>query len=527
MAELTYIEHLNIPVKYRGNILHAYEYNATVGKINEIIDSLHTSYEFTKNFPRFDKIDDIFASTGAGTPVMINNEYGKLYPITSSAYVLIDNTKNLDDELALLNSQITSGLTDVLNKIAQTNELINTNLEYSYARAQLLVDDLRENVNSQINDVETNVSNIHTELTNSINNTKELSYAYSYSLYSELLSDTSDKLSTINNEITQLQSVVDGNNELSYAYSYSLYSELLSDTSNKLGDIHNEINQLHDTVSDNHALSYAYSYSLYSELLSDTSDKLSTINNEITQLQSVVDGNNELSYAYSYSLYSELLSDTSNKLGDIHNEINQLHDTVSDNHVLSYAYTDTRVNELSNDTTNKLEQLREYVNQLNTELTGIVQELAAQHTIDVSNILSYIPSYVAGFGINISDENEVSVNTSAIVDNNSIYVNELGQLVVNNEVVLANAESKFKFIDENGNWVGDMANVKNYIDNSVNDVRGDLTTLIENNASDIAELRGDMNTEVTNLYTYVNKFAEYDTYGKNYKLSEEFIQSQE
>ena len=447
MAELTYIEHLNIPVKYRGNILHAYEYNATVGKINEIIDSLQVSYEFTKNFPRFDKIDDIFASTGAGTPVMINNEYGKLYPITSSAYVLIDNTKNLDDELALLNSQITSGLTDVLNKIAQTNELINTNLEYSYRRAQSLVSELRENVNSKINDVKTNVSNIHTELTDSINDTKELSYAYSYSLYSELLSDTSDKLSTINNEINQLQSVVDGNNELSYAYSYSLYSELLSDTSDKLSNIHNEIGQLQDTV--------------------------------------------------------------------------------SDNHVLSYAYTDTRVNELSNDTTNKLEQLREHVNQLNTEFTSIVQELAAQHTIDVSNILSYIPSYVAGFGINISDENEVSVNTSAIVDNNSIYVNELGQLVVNNEVVLANAESKFKFIDENGNWVGDMANVKNYIDNSVNDVRGDLTTLIENNASDIAELRGDMNTEVTNLYTYVNKFTEYDSYGKNYKLSEEFIQSQE
>ena len=407
MAELTYIEHLNIPVKYRGNILHAYEYNATVGKINEIIDSLQVSYEFTKNFPRFDKIDDIFASTGSGTPVMINNEYGKLYPITSSAYVLIDNTKNLDDELAILNSQITSGLTDAFDKIAQTNELISTNLEYSYIRAHSLVSELRENVNSKINDVETNVSNIHTELTDNINDTKELSYAYSYSLYSELLSDTSDKL------------------------------------------------------------------------------------------------------------------------GDIHNEINQLHDTVSENHVLSYAYTDTRVNELSNDTTNKLEQLREYVNQLNTELTGIVQELAAQHTIDVSNILSYIPSYVAGFGINISDENEVSVNTSAIVDNISIYVNELGQLVVNNEVVLANAESKFKFIDENGNWVGDMANVKNYIDNSVNDVRGDLTTLIENNASDIAELRGDMNTEVTNLYTYVNKFTEYDSYGKNYQLSEEFMQSQE
>ena len=375
MAELTYIEHLKIPVKYRGNILHAYEYNATVGKINEIIDSLHSTYEFNKNFPRFDKIDDIFASTGTGTPVMINNKYGKLYPITSSAYVLIDNDKNLDAELKLLNSQINSGLTDVLNKIAQTNELINTNLAYSYAyaytysyiNAKLFVDELREDVNSQINDVRTNVSNIHTELTNSINDTKDL----------------------------------------------------------------------------------------------------------------------------------------------------------------SYAYTDKRVNELSTDTTSKLGYLQKYVNDLNTYFTDIIKELSDQHTLDVSNILSYIPSYVAGFGININDSNEVSVDTSSIVDNKSIYVNERGQLVVNNEVVLANAESKFKFIDENGKWVGDMANVKNYIDDSVNSVREDLTTYINNNTSDIDELRSYVNTEVNNLYERTNKFPEYDIYGKNYQLSKEFIQSQE
>ena len=375
MAELTYIEHLKIPVKYRGNILHAYEYNATVGKINEIVDNLHSTYEFNKNFPRFDKIDDIFASTGTGTPVMINNEHGKLYPITSSAYVLIDNDKNLDTELNILNSQITSGLTDVLNKIAQTNELINTNLAYSYSyaytysyiNAKSLVDELREDVNSQINDVRTNVSNIHTELTNSINDTKDL----------------------------------------------------------------------------------------------------------------------------------------------------------------SYAYTDKRVNELSTDTTSKLGYLQKYVNDLNTYFTDIVKELGDQHTLDVSNILSYIPSYVAGFGININDENEVSVNTSSIVDNKSIYVNSYGQLVVNNEVVLANAESKFKFIDENGKWVGDMANVKNYIDDSVNNVREDLTTYINNNTSDINELRSYVNTEVNNLYERTNKFPEYDIYGKNYQLSKEFMQSQE
>ena len=315
MAELTYIEHLKIPVKYRGNILHAYEYNATVGKINEIIDSLHSTYEFNKNFPRFDKIDDIFASTGAGTPVMINNEHGKLYPITSSAYVLIDDEKNLDDELTYLNSQINSGLTDVLGKIELTNELINTNLAYSY----------------------------------------------------------------------------------------------------------------------------------------------------------------------------------------------------------SYAYTSAEA---------LVGDLRTHVNELNAYLTDIIKELEEQHTIDVSNILSYIPSYVAGFGITINDENKVSVNTTDIVDGESIYVNSYGQLVVNNDVVLAYVESNFTFIDENGNWVGDMANVKNYIDNSVNGVRDELTTYIENNTTNITELRSYVDTEVQNLYTYVNKFTEYDLYGKTYQLSYEFMETQ-
>ena len=316
MAELTYIEHLNIPKKERGHILHAYEYNATVDKINEIVDNLHTSYELNNDFPRFDKIDDIFASTGEGTPVMINNKYGKLYPITSSAYVLIDDEKNLDDELTYLNSQINSGLTDVLSKIELTNELINTNLAYSY----------------------------------------------------------------------------------------------------------------------------------------------------------------------------------------------------------SYAYTSAEA---------LVGDLRTYVNGLNTYLTDIIKELEEQHTIDVSNILSYIPSYVAGFGITINDENKVSVNTTDIVDGESIYVNSYGQLVVNNEVVLAYVESNFTFIDENGNWVGNMANVKNYIDNSVNDVRDELTTYIDNNATNITELRSYVDTEVQKIYTYVNKFTEYDLYGKTYQLSYEFMKSQE
>ena len=308
MAELTYIEHLNIEIKHRGQILHAYEYNETVAKINEIVDNLHTSYELSKDFPRFDKIDNIFPTAGKGTPVVINDKNGKLYPITSSTYVLIDDEKNLDDELTYLNSQINSGLTDVLSKIDLTNELINTNLAYSY----------------------------------------------------------------------------------------------------------------------------------------------------------------------------------------------------------SYAYTSAEA---------LVGDLRTYVDDLNTYLTDIIKELEEQHTIDVSNILSYIPSYVAGFGITINDENKVSVNTSEIVDGESIYVNSYGQLVVNNDVVLAGAENKFKFIDENGNWVGDMANVKNYIDNCDNAIREELTT-------DITELRSYVDTEVQKIYTYVNKFTEYDLYGKNYQLSYEFMETQ-
>lgn len=296
MAELTYIEHLNIEIKHRGQILHAYEYNDTVAKINEIVDNLHTSYELSKDFPRFDKIDNIFPTAGKCTPVLINDKNGKLYPITSSTYVLIDDEKNLDDELTYLNSQINSGLTDVLNKIDLTNELINTNLAYSY----------------------------------------------------------------------------------------------------------------------------------------------------------------------------------------------------------SYAYTSAEA---------LVGDLKTYVDDLNTYLTDIIKELEEQHTIDVSNILSYIPSYVAGFGITINDENKVSVNTSEIVDGKSIYVNSYGQLVVNNNIV---------------------ADVKEYVDNSINDVRDELTTYIEKNTSYINELRSYVNTEVNNLYTYIdNNCVKYDLYGKNYQLSEEFIKSQE
>lgn len=363
MSEYTYIEHLNIPVKSKGTILYSYEYNATVGKINEIIDNLHVSYEYNIQLPRFDKINDIFTSISEGSPLIINDNTGKLYPVTSSAYVITGSNTTLNDELAQLNSRINSGINRLQENITAINSLITSEHEYSYA--------------------------------------------YAYSLVNSLSNDTNSKIDEINSQISTLESA-----------------------------------------------------------------------NEIIKDQ-------------------------------------------------SYLYTDNAINGLSESTRMSLENLSNDIDSLNSYLTGIINDLVNKHDTDIENVISQIPSYAAGFGINISNDNEVSVNTSEIVDNRSIYVNELGQLVVNNEVVLANAESKFKFIDENGNWVGDMSNVKNYIDNSINDTKNDLTDLINNNANDIAQLRTDMNTEVTNIYTYVNKFSEYDTFGKDYTLSKEFLQSQE
>lgn len=142
---------------------------------------------------------------------------------------------------------------------------------------------------------------------------------------------------------------------------------------------------------------------------------------------------------------------------------------------------------------------------LNDELTGIHQDIENINA-NINNI--EIPSYIGGNGINIDENNVVSLDASYLIENvekPSIYLNEQGKLVVNNEVVLANAESQFKFIDEHGNWVGDMANVKNYIDEQDN---------VLNNKID---------TNINEMYTYVSKFTEYDTFGKTYSPTDEFI----
>ena len=169
--------------------------------------------------------------------------------------------------------------------------------------------------------------------------------------------------------------------------------------------------------------------------------------------------------------------DTTYILGDVTSDIISLDEDVT--------YIDTKLDET--------------INKLNT----YVDEL----TDKIDNINIEIPSYIAGDGINI-DNNVVSLDASYLieeVEKPSIYLNEEGKLVVNNEVVLVNAETKFKFIDETGNWVGDMANVKNYID--------EQDTAINNK----------IDTSVNEIYTYVSKFTEYEVFGKNYSPSDEFI----
>ena len=297
MAEFSYIEHLNIPVKYKGSILHSYEYNATVNKINEIVDNLHISYEYHQTVPNFTVTHDPLISQSPGTGVTINNDkQGKLYPITNSSYVITGEHTTLNDDLNNIKEDIINNFTYVCEQIANIDEHVS---------------ELSQDTNFRINE-----------------------------LYSK-----------INNEIL------------------------------------NTITTYNDNL--NHDISELHSY----------------VTEKVSEILSLID-----SFSFDFS---------------------------------------------------------------------------------------------AGSGILIEDK-----TISTYVDNQTIYVNSYGQLVVNKEVVLAGAETQFKFIDEHGNWVGDMNNVKNYIDNSVNTAYNTL--------------KGDIN----DIYAYITKFTEYDEYNKDYKLSEDFINMQ-
>ena len=296
MAEFSYIEYLNIPIKYKGSILHSYEYNATVEKINEIVDNLHFSYETSLNFPKFDETNDPLISQAQGTGVIINNtKSGKLYPVTNSSYVITGPETTLDMDLNSIRSNIVNNFSYLCEKLAEADSKI-------------------DNQNS--------------------------------------------------------------------------YFET------KLSELYN------------------------------------TINNDI--LETVI--------AYKNSLEGEI------------------------------------------------EEVSSYINEKISYVLSLINDV----------------EYSAGLGITINDKT-ISVDTTTIVDNNTIYVNERGQLVVNKEVVLQDAEKNFTFINERGEWVGDMANVKNYIDDSVNTAY----TYLKNDISDI--------------YAYMTKFTEYEALHKNYQLSEEFI----
>lgn len=323
---LTYIEHLDIPIKYRGSILHSYEYNSTVDKINEIIDNLQVSYVISNELPKFNKIENVFNHDTDGVGTILTDNSSKLYPVTSSAYVIIDNEHTLDDTLSYLNSTISVNLTDV------------------------------------------------------------------------------------NDNITYIKSLIDTNKILSYAYTYEMYSQLNGYLIGKLND-------------------------------------------------------------------------------EIGTSINDIDDKLTS----TYAYIENQIHELSNNLT-----------YLNSYFIDIIGDIKRTHSLDISDVISKIPHYTSGNGINISDDNEISVKLDSIVDNNTIYINADGRLVVNGDVILQDIENTLTFIDEHGNWVGGMSDVKNYID--------DRTTKLDN--------------KITVVESNLDKFLEYDKMGHNDGLSDKFISTQ-
>ena len=600
MAKLSYVTHLDIPVKYKGTILHAYEYNATVNKINEIVDHLHTSYEYTAAFPRFDIFDDIFASTAPGSAVIIHNDFGKLYPVTSSAYVIVDTNKTLDDEIQDINSYISSGLNDAYEKIAYTQNLVNEYYIYSHN----LTYDLSENINHKFDDLNSYISTLCDDMTTKHNADIDALNTHINNKFGYV----TEEFGYVNNEITYIQNLINKYHQNSYSYSYDSINELSNYLNGRIDDLQNYVDNsyayvthLYDDLSYIHNSdityfndyingyilsqiaynknyieqsrqdSYTYAYQLYDDLsyihnsdvtyineyiasqrayTSQLYDDLTyTHNSDVTYIneyiasqiaytQDIIRRYNSYSYSHSYDSISDLsnylngriddlrnyidnnfvnatdynddityLTDLFNGLSynhqldidnlnsynsyvesninDIYNKISYTNQLIDDYYTYSYSYSYALTSDLHNTFETKLSNLRSYVNEINDYLSGAINQLAEIHAIDVSNILSYIPSYVAGFGISIDEDNVVSVNTNEIVDNRSIYVNSYGQLVVNNEVVLHDAEKSFVFIDEHGNWVGDMANVKNYIDNSISTLENELNERIAYNTNEI------------------------------------------
>ena len=496
MTEFAYIEHLDIPEKRRGSILHAEEYNATVGKINEIVDSLQASYNYNNSLPNFDEISDISQiNTENGTPVIIHNIGEKYYPVTSSAYVTVGDNKYLDTELTYIKSELDNVKNDVesieipsyygTDTINIENSYVSVNVDNIVDGSYLTVEDnkikldsesLLSDVNSKINTNASNIAALDTKIDTEIDNVQQDVLALSNivndfnvpSYYGTDTIDINDNQISVNTSYL-ISYIIDNDTIIAYNDKIKVNAEeVISELSE---DIENKINHVNDLIED--------------------------VSNVVKQLESSVsyfpgdginiDENNVVSVDLSY--IADNIIDTA-YLSVIDGKIGVDADTLLQDVKDDISYNTTFIGDVNS--------------KIDTEIANI------NNTLDELSysIISEIPSYIAGDGINIDENNVISLDTSYLIEDvekPSIYLNEDGKLVVNNEVVLANAESQFKFIDENGNWVGDMANVKNYID--------EHDTALDNKMDNIKN----------EIYTYVSKFTEYDTLGKDYAPSVEFI----
>lgn len=416
MAEISYISPLNIPVKSKGSILHSYEYNATVDKINEIVESLHVSYEYHNAVPGFLQTNTPIVGELSGTGYIMHNASGKMYPVTESSYVIVGGA-TLTDKLTALNSKI------------------NTNLE----SVTTVINNLRDSNNERFNELSEAIDDAKTALEYNINTS-----------YFKL----DDRINEIDSKIGD-----------SYSYISSKYDDLKAYVVSTVNVAYNELNS-----------NISLSYNALDSAISYISDELYRITTEL-------DEKYDTAYSYLNSLINDINTELNNKIEDARAE---LHNRIT----LSY---------------NKLDNKFVAVNAQISYLSDQYDELSTGYA-SLSERIENIEMPTYGFGISIED-NKISVNTNEIVDNRTIYINSYGKLVVNNEEVLIGAESKFKFIDSYGNWVGDMNNVKNYIDDGDNAVK----SYIYDKITDLSE---DINM----------KFTQFELIGDKHGLSYEFIE---
>ena len=161
---LSLIDQLNIPRKFKGDQLHAQEFNDVVGKINEIKDHLNSQVRDTMiNTTSYilDKIDKAHSALSANNIPLV---YG-------SSKSILDELNSIQSKIDTTNSQISSNSSSI--------EGILTNLD-SIGETLGIHTNKIEEIEKELNDVDDKIDSSYTKAIASSKDYTDSSYEKLY-----------------------------------------------------------------------------------------------------------------------------------------------------------------------------------------------------------------------------------------------------------------------------------------------------------------------------------------------------------